>query len=214
MTGISNVQLHQSVLSYASFRIACLATIRALTAAKGRSPVPHNDRGFMSEVPLLDGTAPQIQLERLGDTWRRGCRLQSFLPTLEDEVVIFCALRHAARQLIADPYGVKRLISSGPKELGKMEVEWLAVRLRTLEMTLPLEAAIKASRPLSVMDSAPSDRYNGTVEADFRHSLFKMLGRWLVGPQTAWQFEHLLSRPEILDLSHRLSFASGQRDPS
>ena len=90
MSGLERYKLQNSFLTYTAFRLAALDVFERM-----QQPDPTGYNGYLSELPLLREVAPQVQLELLGETWKKGCSARLYPPTIVDECVLHCAFERA-----------------------------------------------------------------------------------------------------------------------
>ncbi|MFK7818398.1 MAG: hypothetical protein AB8G99_06755 [Planctomycetaceae bacterium] len=203
MSGLEKYQLNKSFLTYVAFRVAALHTFELLS---GKRPAfEDDDYGYLSELPLIREVAPQVQLELLADTWKKGCDSKLYPPTIIDECVLHCAFERSVELVLSQPITAKRLMSGGSRDMSGVNLSWLPVRLRTLQLTLPLPTAIDAAQVADSVVSGPVPGYNGVpVGPTPRDQLFEVLGRWRVNRNLAWGFDGLLTTSEILEITRFL----------
>lgn len=202
MSGLDRYQLKNSLLTYVAFRMSALHTFARMKS----NPLPDaEDFGYLSELPLLREAAPQVQLELLADTWKRGCSARLYPPTIVDECVLHCAFQRSVRALLTEPVSSKSFLTTGPKPIDVSDLVWLPVRLRTLHLTLPLPASVTAGETVELVESGRSGGYNEVpVGPTPRDQLFEVLGRWRVNRNLAWGFDGLLTTTEILEITRFL----------
>ena len=203
MSGLQKYQLKNSFLTYVAFRVAALSTFEILS---GKRPNPNpSDHGYLSELPLLREVAPQVQLELLAETWKKGCESKLYPPTIVDECVLHSAFERTGEMVLSQPITAKRLMSGGSRDMLGVSLSWLPVRLRTLQLTLPLPTAIDAAQVRESVESGRVPGYNGIpVGPTPRDQLFEVLGRWRVNRNLAWGFDGLLTTSEILEITRFL----------
>ncbi len=200
MSGLDRYQLKNSLLTYSAFRIAALDALQRL-----REPSDDSDSGYLSELPLLREVAPQVQMELLSSTWKKGCSARLYPPTVVDECVLHCVFERSVEMILSQTDTAKDFLASGPKEVGPEDFVWLPVRIRTLHLTLPLPKSVAAAQPCQVVDSGRQAGYNEVpVGPTPRDQLFEVLGRWRVNRNLAWNFDGLLTTTEILELTQIL----------
>ncbi len=203
MSGLEKYQLKNSQLTYVAFRLAALHTFERLKepAIVGGTP----DYGYLSELPLIRETAPQVQLELLAETWKKGCSARLYPPTIVDECVLHSAFERAVRVILTEPPAAKRFLTSGSRPFNSDELTWLPVRLRTLQLTLPLPSSVHAAQPVQPIESGRAGGYNEVpVGPTPRDQLFEILGRWRVNRNLAWNFDGLLTTSEIIEVTRHL----------
>lgn len=186
-----------------AFRVAALHTFDRLRepAVVGGTP----DYGYLSELPLIRETAPQVQLELLGATWKKGCSARLYPPTIVDECVLHSAFERTVRVILTEPPAAKRFLAGGSRPLESNDLTWLPVRLRTLQLTLPLPSSVQAAQPIQPIESGRAGGYNEVpVGPTPRDQLFEILGRWRVNRNLAWNFDGLLTTSEIIEITRYL----------
>ena len=132
---LSATQLSDEVL-YISFRAAWLSTFESLVSEIADRKT--SCAGFLNHIPLLSGVAPQVQLECLFETWqmlKSGKNL-----TLFDHAVCVAATHELAR--LGEIEHSRRLEKSfaGPSPLENIDRLWLASKIRTQQITLPVRS--------------------------------------------------------------------------
>ena len=163
MSGLERFELSNSLLTYVAFRLAALDTFDRLRRVIAGDESENN--GFLSELPLLRETAPQVQLELLASTWKKGCDAKLYPPSVVDECVLHCTFERSVGLMLSEPLVAKELLVSGPKPVDLSEFVWLPVRLRTLHLTLPLPSARGA------YSARPTVQYPGALAGQSRPRL-------------------------------------------
>ena len=203
MSGLEKYQLGNSILTYVAFRVAALSTFERLSEER---PEPDSDDlGYLSELPLLREAAPQVQLELLSRTWKKGCDSKLYPPTIVDECVLHAAFERTVNLILSEPNTAKRFLSNGFHVIDTTDFTWLPVRMRTLQLTLPLPSSVEAAQVAESVESAREHGYKGVpVGPTPRDQLFEVLGRWRVNRNLAWSFEGLLLKSEIIEITRFL----------
>lgn len=206
MSGLDRFELKNSLLTYVAFRVSALHTFDCLKQAVAALPDEPQKYGFFSPAGLLNQTAPQVQLELLSSTWRKGCSARLYPPSLLDECVLHSVFDCAVDLMLTEPDATKALVVDGPIAVDLAEYIWLPVRMRTLHLTLSLPPAAVLDGPSQGVESVRKQRYKQELPGpNPRDQLFDVLGRWRVNRNLAWSLRNLLTEPEILEITRFLN---------
>src|SRR4051794_30877364 len=91
------VRLPQNDLAYVGFRLAALDTLCQMDACHGHGTGEDDLDGFLTEVPLLEQTAPAVQVDLLADAWCRHQAPELHEASLLDAAVVYAAFCTAGR---------------------------------------------------------------------------------------------------------------------
>ena len=123
---------------YLAFRAAFVTTVEALFADLQDETPSAPQGGFLDRLPLMAGSALQVQLECLLQTWRKLETGDSDFTEIE-QCVCYCAAAELAQLgSLEDTRRLERAVA-GPRSLGRVDCLWLASKLRTLQITWPFE---------------------------------------------------------------------------
>lgn len=200
MSGLEKFQLKNSLLTHAAFRLCALNALDQLRRFVADPEL--RDFGYLSELPLLRETAPQVQLDLLAGVWKKGCDAKLYPPSIVDECVLHTVFERAVALILTQPVAAQGVLSGGIHPVAPEDFTWLPVRMRTLQLTLPLPTSIRAAQVVESVESARGGGYNGVPAGPTpRDQLFEVLGRWRVNRNLAWSFDGLLTTSEILEMS-------------
>lgn len=200
MSGLEKYQLNNSALTHLAFRVSALNAFDLLKQTAADPTL--RDYGYLSELPLTREVAPQVQLDLLSKTWRKGCDAKLYPPTIVDECVLHCTFERCVQLVLTEPHTAKEFLTSGLKPIDPDELTWLPVRMRTLQLTLPLPTSVEAAQTVESVESGRAQGYNGIPVGPVpRDQLFELLGRWQVNRNLAWSFEGLLTTSEMLEMT-------------
>ena len=114
LTGdLSDLGLPQDELSYAAFRLAAIDTLMQIEMAQD-SPAGIEPIGFLDEVPVLQNTAPVVQIDLLADVWCRHRTAEVHHASLLDAAVFYAACQTAARVVQEQPELAGSQLATGP----------------------------------------------------------------------------------------------------
>lgn len=183
-------------LLYLSFRAAWLTTFDRLQAEYSVSEAVQTI-GFLDRLPLASGCAPQVQLDLLLATW---FRLQAGEPLTDiDQCVCYCATDELAAIGETENERVLARLTEGPRTVGKVDVRWLASKLRTLQITWPAEVdcaeLVRDVLRLSPELDQPASQDPAQL-ADTVDRLLECVGTWLVNPRLIAHSAGLLRQDE------------------
>lgn len=197
----NELQIPADVL-YLSFRAAALATVDLMKLHFGPQEVDVTDRGPLESISMLRGTAIQIQLQALVQTWGKLQPRSTERLTDRDLCVCYCTTTELARQTdLNREHHIGRL-KTGPRPFPDLAPLWIASRLRLLQLTWPfLEDAnnlLKSGRLLNdQIDSVP----NASDCDQVFQSFLSLLGEWYVDPLIVRDTHLLFTEAEQQDLT-------------
>ena len=178
-------------LIYLSFRAAWLETLDAIvdqTASieTGRPP------GFLEQIPLFAGCAPQIQLELLFETWTALQKERPLEPV--QQCVCYCALAELGRVGVLEHQRRLNDLAAGPIPSEMPDPLWLGAQMRTLLITLPVqfqqfEAVLELDRISEGLDDQSQD-------CELRREILEILGKWHVSNHILAASKNLLTTRE------------------
>lgn len=191
-------QLNRNRLFYAACRVAFLRVFDSLLDEFIASSESKRRCGYLERIPLLAGTAPQVQIELLLRTWQV---LRTEPPrslTIEEQVVCFAITSELAHAGATDDQRMIRRAARGPVTIDPGDVTWLASRVRMLQMVLPFapQAAVLQVESGIATDDLTSVRSAGGVDQETFTDLLDLLGQWTVSESLFDNAEGLLTPTE------------------
>ena len=200
MTSPFTTSYTSSALLRVALRAAFLKTFQHLLDEFEANRAPRTSPGFLSQVPIAAGCAPQVQLDVLFRTWRRIRSGHSELTAL-DQCICFYAVGELARLGEADDHFLIERSNENSGVVDAQDHTWLASRLRTIQIMWPFPVgAAVLQRDVSLM-MADADR---AVTIDRSPSLadefLELVGEWTVSPEIVRNSEGLLTRKETAEL--------------
>ena len=168
-------------MQYAAFRAAFVLTLDCLLRESlDREKSTSNPSGFLDVFPVLQGTAPQIQLECLFRTW---ARLDQ--PTAEFSSLDHCVI-HAGYEALAKMGQMSarpNLTSAwkGPIALVTMNDHWVTSKARARQLAMEEKTANLVSRIQSKMnDHQPLEAaFSGPEQTSGSDDMTDIVGRWI-----------------------------------
>jgi hypothetical protein len=166
---------------YAAFRAAFVLTLDCLLRESlDRQKSTANPGGFLDVYPVLQGTAPQIQLECLLQTWDRLNRPHTDFTPL-DHCVIYAGYEALAKmgQLSARP----NLTSTwkGPNTIATTNDHWVTSKARVRQLAMDETIANLVMQIQHKMDDHhPMEPVIfGTEKASSDGDIIEIVGRWI-----------------------------------
>ena len=192
-------QLNRNRLFYVACRVAFLRVFDSLLDEFIASPESERRDGYLDRIPMLAGTAPQVQIELLLSTWQS---LRSDTPralSIEEQVICFGITSDLAHTGAADDQRMIRRAARGPERVDPGDIVWLASRVRLLQMMLPFapQAAVLQVESGIAADDLNSVRAAGGIDAHSFSSLLDLLGTWTVSDTLFANAEGLLTATEV-----------------
>lgn len=175
-------QLKENIFYYAACRISFLRTLDLLLdefIAESSSPERY---GYMDHIPMLRGTAPQVQLELLLRTWHALAHTEPGQLKFEQQVVCFATTCELAQASVDDDRRIMRRVSRGPVATDMADLTWLATRVRLLQMTLPFasQAGVLQIESQVAADDLADVRAAGGLSPSEVQALHDIVSRWRV----------------------------------
>ncbi len=166
---------------YAALRAAFVLTLDCLLRESlDRDKSTANPSGFLDVFPVLQGTAPQIQLECLFQTWSRLDQPERDFSTL-DHCVIHAGYEALARmgQMSARPN--LKSAWNGPLPLTTSNDHWVTSKARLRQLALDEEtSAIVTQIQHKMNDRQPSEAaFSLAANAYPVYEIEDIVGRWL-----------------------------------
>ena len=192
-------QLNSNRLFYVACRVAFLRVFDSLLAEFVAVSASDPRAGFLERIPMLAGTAPQVQIELLLQTWQS---LRSEIPrtlTIKEQVICFGVTSELAHTGAANEKSMIRRAACGPVRVQLGDVVWLASRVRILQMLLPFapQAATLQVESNIAADDLDSVRSAGGVDQQTFTELMDLLGNWTVSASLFANAEGLLTPTEL-----------------
>lgn len=182
-------QLNENRLFYVACRVAFLRVFDSLLDRFIAASPEDSRSGYLERIPILSGTAPQVQIELLLKTWQT---LRSETPrslTIEEQVICFGITSELALTGADDDHRMIRRAARGPVKVDTGDITWLASRVRMLQMLLPFApqaAVLQVESGIAANDLIPVRTAGGVDESAF-NGLLDLIGNWTVSDQL---FEH------------------------
>lgn len=166
---------------YAAFRAAFVMTLDCLLRESlDREKSTANPCGFLDVFPVLQGTAPQIQLECLFQTWDRLDRQTTEFSPL-DHCVVYAGYDALAKmgQMSARPN--LKSTWKGPNLLTTTNDHWVTSKARVRQLALDEKTASLVVRIQDKMnDHLPYEAaFSAAEQADFNDDITDIVGRWI-----------------------------------
>ncbi|MEZ6132720.1 MAG: hypothetical protein R3C59_28975 [Planctomycetaceae bacterium] len=194
-----------------SFRAAFVTTLDLLLAETQPRPEARTaGKGFLERLPLLDGCAPQIQMDCLLDTWQRvKCDEADTLTDL-DLCVCYCATAELAHLAELDDSRRMERVLRGPGVEGPVDTLWLASKLRTLQITWPFDRDCGVVLRDGNFLATDLDRVSEmSLHAETAAQMLDLAGHWFVTPRLLQNANGL-----VTDAEHRHLARVFQNHPS
>ena len=192
-------QLNRNGLFYVACRVAFLRAFDSLLHEFIAASATDRFTGFLDRIPILAGTAPQVQIEALLQTWQSVRSEPPRPPTIKEQVICFGITSELAHTGAADDQQMIQRAADGPAPVDPGDVVWLASRARMLQMLLPFapQAAILQVEPgIAAEDLAPVRTAGGVDQRTFTQ-LLDLLGNWTVSTTLFANAEGLLTATEL-----------------
>jgi len=169
-------------MQYTALRAAFVTTLDSLLRysldPNGASTRPS---GFLDCFPMLSGTAPQIQMECLFNTWSRlqqspGESLQHL-----DDLILYAAYESLAQLAEGKPGQPLRVVMNGPVPFTGDQDQWLYSKTLCLQLADSRAAGPHFLRELGKIED-PSPGLNPEFFANWaeqREELMNLVGRWV-----------------------------------
>lgn len=202
--------LPQNLLSYLAFRLASYETFKLLEYSHVTGQGFREPFGFLTEVPFLRDTAPQVQLSLLAQTWSRHISTQAYQASLLDEAVVYAVCETAARIVEHVPELVRSFTEQGPLEVLVPADAYLASELRALHLQLSSEGdflLVSQFQDLSPEDAQEWKR-EFRLSDEYLAPMFEVLGQWHADPEITRRLAGLFSEPELQDLVPVLKYGT------
>jgi len=186
-------------ITYAALRAAFVTTLDSLLRYS-LDPESTFGRalGFMSCFPMLNGIAPQIQMECLFNTWGRLQQNQSEAMNLLDELVLYGAYEALAQLAVDKPGASLKMVMNAPDQVGEAPDHWLYSKTRCLQAAGPTAAGPHFLRELSKIED-PGPWFDAGSPANWcekREELLDLVERWVARKNVLLNTNGLLTDDE------------------
>lgn len=185
-------------ITYTSMRAAFVTTLDSLLRyALDPDTVSEGATGFISCFPMLNGMAPQIQLECLLKTWQR-LPMSTDAVELLDELVQYAALESLACVTSEKPNASLRVVLNGPRVVITQPEHWLHSKTRCMQVAGPTPRQTVFLRELQQIED-PCPWLESDLGANWRENreeLMDLVGRWVAQKDVILGSEGLLTRDE------------------
>ncbi|MEO2013226.1 MAG: hypothetical protein ABGZ53_02535 [Fuerstiella sp.] len=188
-----------------SMRAAFLTTFQDLLDEFDVNRSPSVCPGFLAQVPIVAGCAPQVQLDVLFRTWQRIASGREDLTAVE-QCICFYAIGELARLGEVDDHRMIERAVDGTKVIDLNDRTWLTSTLRAIQITWPFPVdAADLQRDVSLLmadaDSARVTNRAPSVADEF----LDLIGDWTVSPQILRNAKGLLTSDEFIRLGRFFS---------
>ena len=169
-------------MQYTALRAAFVTTLDSLLRysldPRGASA---RSNGFLACFPMLNGTAPQIQMECLFSTWNRLQQSPDEPLQLLDDLILYAAYESLAQLAAGKPSQPLRVVMNGPMAVSRDQDQWLYSKTRCLQLADSRAAGPHFLRELSEIED-PGPGYNPEFSANWpeqREEILNLVGRWV-----------------------------------
>ena len=172
-------------LAYVALRLSFFETLERISLAGQLGVAGEGSYGYLSEVPFLRNTAPQVQLDLLLECWQKLRSHESHAASLVDEAVLYAVCETAARIAESDEEFMERFLGSGPRRLPTGWNGSLSDELRFLHLNLPNDGNFLLISQFQDVEPEEAGRLKSSFGLDAGHceELLDVLGRWNVSAQ-------------------------------
>ena len=191
-------QVKEKIFYYTGCRIAFLRTLDLLLDEFLAESCSAEYQGYLDHIPMLRGTAPQVQLELLLRTWRSLAHTEPHQLKFEEQAVCFAATSELAQASVDDDRRIMRRVSRGPVATDVRDLTWLATRVRLLQMTLPFATQTDLLKIESQVaaDDLVDVRGAGGISPSEVQALHDTVSRWRASADMLKNTEGLLTSTE------------------
>lgn len=202
MLSVSGDHLPSSALVYLAFRVSFQETLERIVLSR-QVDDGNEVFGYLTEVPFLQGVAPHVQLDLLGDTWQRHCDRTKNEATLVDESVIYAVCETAARVTEEDANIITHSLITGPRQVSIQVDSFLPGELRNLHLSLANEGDFLLVSQFEDMnpDEARVLKQQFQLDSDRTDVLYEALSRWHIRADLAQRLDGLLTEREFARMS-------------
>ncbi len=185
-------------ITYTAMRAAFVSTLDSLLRyALDPDTISESSSGFLSCFPMLNGMAPQIQMECLLRTWQR-LPTSADAPELLDELVVYAAFESLAGVTCEKQSASLRVVLNGPRVISSEPIHWLHSKTRCMQIAGPTPRQTMFLRELQqIEDPCPwLESEMGANWCENREELLELVGRWVAQKDLILGSEGLLTRDE------------------
>lgn len=197
-----------SELMFTAYRAAFVATLDALLRdALDQPPGAERTGGFLASIPLLDGVAPQIQMELLLHSWQRGHAAESGIGD-ENTRMLDELIKYAAFECLAgftrtgETALLKKISHDGDGKCPNNDI-WLHSKACCAQLAGVTRISSSLIHDLiSILDTPepadvrPSGMSESRVSEGVRDVLISLSGRWVARKEILFCSEGLLTADE------------------
>ncbi|MEZ6031970.1 MAG: hypothetical protein R3C17_02680 [Planctomycetaceae bacterium] len=183
---------------YAAFRAAFVVTLDCmLRESLDQHHLAAKTSGFLDVYPVLRGTAPQIQLECLLQTWdhlqKSGSSLSAF-----DNCVVHAAYEALAKMGELTTRPSLSNVWKGPLVMATAADHWVASKVRAVQLLTDEKSALElAQMQAELADKLPDSGTNsGSCSQRTVDDLISIVGRWTASAAIVLGSEKLLTDDE------------------
>ena len=186
-------------MQYTAFRAAFVTTLDCLLRysldPNGAAARPS---GFLDCFPMLNGTAPQIQMECLFSTWSRLQQSSGDPMQLLDDLILYAAYESLAKLAEGKSSQPLKVVMNGPVPASGDHDQWLYSKTRCLQLADSRAAGPHFLRELSEIED-PSPDLNPEFSAiwpEQREETLNLVGRWVAQKEVLLGTVGLLTNDE------------------
>ena len=200
----------QSNLTYLAFRLAACETFRLMEFAQQSGQEFRDPYGFLTEVPFLRETAPQVQLSVLAETWAKLNSPQRHHATLVDESVLYSVCETSARIMEHIPELLPSFTEGGPVPFLEPLSKQMITDLRAIHLDLANEGDFLLISQFLDLDPIEARAYKKQfrMSEQFLEPLFQVLSRWHASPCVDQNLAGLFTPDELTEFLPILTTAS------
>lgn len=200
----------QSKLSFLAFRLAAFETFKLMEFAQQSGQDFRDPYGYLTEVPFLRETAPQIQISVLAETWAKINSPVRHHATLVDESVLYAVCETSARILEHIPELFPSFTETGPIRFLNQPDKQMIRDLRALHLDLSNEGDFLLISQFLDLDPDEAGEYKKQfrMSETFIEPLFDVLALWHCAPTVEQNLTGLFTAEELQELLPILTAAS------
>jgi len=192
----------QSKLTYLAFRLAAFETFKLMEFAQQSGQDFRDPYGYLTEVPFLRETAPQVQLSVLAETWAKVNSVERHHATLVDESVLYAVCETSARILEHIPELFSSFIETGPIRFLNEPDKQTIQDLRSIHLDLANEGDFLLISQFQDLcpEEASAYKKQFRMSESFIEPLFDVLSLWYFSPDVEQKFAGLFTTEELQEL--------------
>ncbi|MBL8810895.1 MAG: hypothetical protein JNM43_12015 [Planctomycetaceae bacterium] len=187
-------------ITFTALRAAFVSTLDSLLRySLDPGSICDHPTGFFHCFPMLNGMAPQVQMECLLRTWERWSQNHSSFPDLLDQCVLYGAYESLGRVSTAKNDQSLRVVLNGPRSRPELDDHWLTAKTRCLQVAGAGPVTVDLLREL-VEPTDPSPWLAGDTVSETdsaRDELMELVGRWRIRREQLLAGAGLLTSEEI-----------------